>query len=162
MMVRIQLKPIERKKMIIKKPLIHSRLRQTPTSFSWIDQRLVRNNYICHCSPDASALYLFLTTVGDRLGLSYYSDKSISSYISMTSQRLTCARDNLLKADLIAYEKPIYQVLSLQPPLQKAEPNPLPKRSQRTNKRVPNGSGQMVSVGELLRTALKKSNMESK
>ena len=36
------------------------RLRQVPAQFSWIDQRLVRDNFLRHAAPAAWALYLVL------------------------------------------------------------------------------------------------------
>ncbi len=57
--------------------LVPSRVRQVPRQFSWIDQRLVRDHHIERCDPQALALYLFLLTVADAQGLSYYADASI-------------------------------------------------------------------------------------
>ena len=50
------------------------RLRQIPPSFSWVDHRLVRHESSGPCDHSAWALYLFLVTVADVQGLSYYSD----------------------------------------------------------------------------------------
>ena len=62
----------------MKKHLIRpDRLRQVPTGFSWVDHRLVRQNYLEHCDCVDLALYLFLITVSDAQGLSYYSDQGI-------------------------------------------------------------------------------------
>jgi hypothetical protein len=63
--------------MINKHILRPDRLRQIPTSFSWVDHRLVRHEHLRHRGPVAWALYLFLVTVADAEGLSYYSDASI-------------------------------------------------------------------------------------
>jgi hypothetical protein len=53
-----------------KHPICFSKLRQVPTQFSWVDQRLVRERYIDQLSSQACALYLFLVTVADAQGLS--------------------------------------------------------------------------------------------
>ena len=100
--------------MINKHPLRPNRLRQIPTSFSWIDHRLVRQNYIQRCDCAALALYLFLVCVCDVQGLSYYSDRSICRRLKLELAQLAAARAELRKADLIAYTKPLYQVLSLE------------------------------------------------
>jgi len=50
--------------------------RRVPPQFSWVDQRLIREDRLFGCSTAAWALYLFLVTVADVRGLSYYSDKS--------------------------------------------------------------------------------------
>jgi hypothetical protein len=94
------------------------RLRTIPPQFSWIDQRLVREHHIERLSHAAAALYLFLLTVADAKGLSFYSERSIGRLLSMTAERLEHARKELVRADLVAYRHPLYQVLSLDgPPL---------------------------------------------
>jgi hypothetical protein len=65
------------------------------------------------CSHPAAALYLFLVTVGDARGLSYYADDSIIRHLSMDHITLEKARQNLIRIGLIAWQKPLYQVLSL-------------------------------------------------
>lgn len=99
--------------MLPKKPIIAERVRKVPKQFSWLDHRLVRDRHIERCSHPAAALYLFLVTVSDAKGLSYYSEGSICKRLSMTPQCLREARDNLVLAGLIAWREPIYQVLSL-------------------------------------------------
>lgn len=86
-----------------------------PRQFSWIDQRLVRDRHIQGRSPDALALYLFLCTVADAQGASYYSDVSVAKMLSFGSAQLRSARAELVAAGLIAWRAPFYQVLSLEP-----------------------------------------------
>lgn len=88
-----------------------------PAQFSWIDHRLVRENYFVRCEHSAWALYLFLASVGDAEGLSYYSDASLLRRLNMDQVQLSSSRRQLIQAGLIAYEKPLYQVLSLEPVL---------------------------------------------
>ncbi len=102
--------------MPIKRVLRPDRLRRIPPQFSWIDQRLVRERFIERCDAPALALYLFLLTVSDAQGLSYYADATLCRLLSMTAQRLAQARADLIRTGLIAYERPLYQVLSLDPP----------------------------------------------
>jgi hypothetical protein len=78
-----------------------------------VDHRLVRERHIERCSHPAAALYLFLVTVADARGLSYYADASIMQRLSMDQPTFESARDNLLREELIAFKKPLYQVLSL-------------------------------------------------
>ena len=98
-----------------KRLLVPSRVRRVPRQFSWVDQRLVRDHHIAHCDPQALALYLFLVTVADVRGLSFYADTSIGRMLSLPAQRLEQAREALVGAGLIAYEAPLYQVLGLEP-----------------------------------------------
>ena len=119
----------------MKKRLLHpERLRKVPPQFSWIDHRLVRENYFVRCDHPAWALYLFLTSVADAEGLSYYSDASLVQRLKMDPLALSASRQQLVRAGLIAYEKPFYQVLSLDP--------------------VPTSRSGSISVGELLRRAM--------
>ena len=78
-----------------------------------MDHRLVRDHYVEHCSHLAAALYLFLITVADAQGLSYYADRTISQRPDMDAQTLVQARRQLMQVGLTAYQKPLYQVLSL-------------------------------------------------
>jgi hypothetical protein len=99
-----------------KRVLRPERLRSVPAQFSWIDQRLVREGYLERCDVQALALYLLLVTVADAQGLSYYGDATVCRLLSMPPQTLERARLTLIRATLIAYERPLYQVLALDPP----------------------------------------------
>ncbi len=128
--------------MMTKKILRPDRLRQVPAQFSWIDQRLVRENFLRHADPAAWALYLVLVTVADAQGLSYYSDATLSRLLKLDPLPLVQARQQLIAADLVAYQKPLAQVLAL--PVAAGA-------SALTGSRL----GQPLSVGDLLRRALK-------
>lgn len=129
--------------MITKHLLRVDRQRQIPLSFSWVDHRLIRHAHLRGCDHSAWALYLFLVTVGDVQGLSYYSDAAISRHLKMELLQLSAARQQLLNADLIAYRKPLSQVLSLPDPAASAGPAPQLQRA-----------GQAQSVSDILRKAL--------
>jgi len=103
--------------MPIKRVLCPERVRKVPMQFSWVDHRLVGDRHIARCDAQALALYLFLVTVADALGLSYYSDASLGRSLSMEPGRLSQARSDLIRAGLIAYQRPLYQVLALDSPL---------------------------------------------
>ena len=94
-------------------PISLAKLRHVPRQFSWVDQRLVRDRYIDQLSPQACALYLFLVTVADAQGLSYYAEASLCHRLSMTSTELHQARQALIQRGLVAYQHPLYQVLAL-------------------------------------------------
>jgi hypothetical protein len=100
------------------------RIRKVPARFSWVDHRLVRDHHLDRCEADALALYLFLITVADAQGLSYYSEAVLARRLSMDSARLRKARHDLIRTTLIAYQKPLYQVLDLTPPTEKHKPTP--------------------------------------
>ena len=122
--------------MIVKNPILKQRIRKIPNSFSWIDHRLVRQKYIDSCTHEQSALYLFLVCVSDDKGLSYYADKSIMQKLGIDMQSLKIARSGLIKNNLIAWQQPIYQVLSLEPIVNTSR------------------SGQMMSLSNILNNAV--------
>jgi hypothetical protein len=124
--------------MMNKKILRPDRLRQVPAQFSWVDQRLVRDNFLRHADPVAWSLYLVLVTVADAQGLSYYSEATLSRLLRMDPLQLARCRQQLVAADLVAYQKPLYQVLAL-PLAQAVAPQAGPR------------SGQTLSVGDILR-----------
>lgn len=96
-----------------KRPICFAKLRKVPKQFSWVDQRLVRDGHIDQLSHEACTLYLFLVTVADAQGLSFYSDRSVCRRLSMAQIDLRKARQALIQGDLVAYQKPLYQVLAL-------------------------------------------------
>jgi hypothetical protein len=97
-------------------PISLAQLRRVPKQFSWVDQRLVRERYIDQLSHEACALYLFLVTVADAQGLSYYADCSLCQRLSMSGAQLRQARQALITQRLLAYRRPLYQVLALGTP----------------------------------------------
>ena len=98
------------------KPILRpERLRHVPRQFSWIEQRLLRDRPIQDRSSEALALYLFLCTVADAQGTSYYSDSTVGKILTFSSSRLRDARAELIAAGLITHQTPFYQVLSLEP-----------------------------------------------
>jgi len=72
--------------------------------------------------------------------LSYYSDASLARALKVDLLGLSNARRQLIAADLIAYQKPLYQVLEI------AESSALPPG--------PSTGGQVRTVGDILRQAL--------
>ena len=98
-----------------KHPISLTQLRTIPRQFSWVDQRLVRERYIDQLSHEACTLYLFLVTVADAQGLSDYADPSLGQRLSLTGTELPQARQALIPRGLLAYQRPLYQVLALDP-----------------------------------------------
>jgi len=96
-----------------KRPLSLSKLRKVPSQFSWVDQRLVRERSLDQLRHEACALSLFLVTVADAQGLSFYSERSLCQRLSMSPAVLRQARQALIAGALVAYQSPLYQVLAL-------------------------------------------------
>jgi len=97
----------------VKRLLRPQRLRQVPEQFSWIDQALVQRHLIDRLDAHAAALYLFLVTVADAQGLSYYGSSSLMQRLHLSTEELSVARQQLIGLELIAYEAPLYQVLAI-------------------------------------------------
>ena len=98
---------------IRKAPIRSDRLRRPPPEgWSWLDRRFLRE-FAEPLPPDAVVLYFFLAAVSDKDGLSYYSDTGIAQRLKMREASVAAARAELEFHDLIAYEAPLYQVLSL-------------------------------------------------
>ena len=117
------------------------RQRRIPPQFSWVDHRLVRDGHVQGRSARALSLYLFLVTVADAEGLSWYSEAALCRHLSWNGADLQNARAELQQAGLIAYRDPIYQVLDLSPVVVSGASG-----SRR--------GGEAVSVGEVLRQLL--------
>jgi len=124
--------------MIQKRILVPERLRRPPsTGWSWLDRRFLREHGD-HLSRDAILLYLFLSAVADRHGLSFYSDDTLATRLRLTKPALEQAREELLTRDLIAHQLPLIQVLSL--------------TARGVSRRAEPGQG-LIRLGELFRQA---------
>ena len=99
--------------MKVKRLLNPSRVRKIGGSFSWIEHRFITAGFIHELSTIELLLYFFLITVSDRNGISFYRDDRICSLLKIGLSCLAEARNALSMSSLLAYEPPIYQVLSL-------------------------------------------------
>ncbi len=112
--------------MAIKRLLCPNRIRKIEGSFGWIDHRFVTGGFLPDLSMAEILLYLFLVAVSDRHGLSFYHDDRIASLLKIDLPALGRAREGLVRRSLVAYDCPLYQVLSLPP-----KPIPLPSKEER-------------------------------
>ena len=98
-------------------PIRPERVRRLPSAggmgFSFVDRRLVREGHLSRLSPEAGMLYLFLVTVADRFGVSYYGEAKVAELTGLDRCNLFELVRELLRADLVAYRHPVYQILSL-------------------------------------------------
>ena len=99
--------------MIEKRLLVPDRVRRPPREgFSWVDRRFL-HDYAARLSGDAVFLYLFLAAVSDQHGLSFYRDTTLAGRLRISEPAVVQARDELVTYDLLAYQPPLTQVLSL-------------------------------------------------
>ncbi len=101
--------------MTVKRLLFPDRVRKIEGSFSWIDHRFVTEGFLYELSMIEILLYFFLVAVSDRNGLSFYHDDRIASLLKIDLSALGKAREGLVRRSLLAYEFPLYQILSLPP-----------------------------------------------
>lgn len=124
---------------IVKRVLAPDRVRRPPREgWSWIDRRFLRE-YSSRLSRDAILLYFFLAAVGDKYGLSFYSDASIAIRLRIDERAVERAREELEVENLVVYRAPLTQVLSL------------PQRGRRRQ------GGALSQFGEILRSLETKS-----
>jgi hypothetical protein len=109
--------------------LLPERVRKIGGSFSWIDHRFITGGFLRDLSTLEILLYLFLVAVSDRNGLSFYHDDRIASLLKIDLVCLGKAREGLIQSSLLAFEAPLYQVLSLPP-----RPVILPSREERSQR----------------------------
>jgi len=99
--------------MIEKNIPMPDRIRRIPSGFGWVDHRFVREGHVRMLSRESLVLYLFLVTVADGNGISWYSDEKLCQLTGLTAQELADARKQLAGRSLAAYRRPVYQVLDL-------------------------------------------------
>jgi hypothetical protein len=99
--------------MITKKVLVANRIRRIDGGFSFIPHRFLTDGFLKVLSQQELLLYIFLVLAADRYGLSFYSYDRICSFLHMTLEQYTAARDGLIEKDLIAFDGTLFQVLSL-------------------------------------------------
>ena len=100
---------------IIKRPLDPRHLRSAlPRGFGWIDHRFLTDGYLRRLSPNSLALYCLLVCASDSQGLSFYSDPRLRDLLAMDGPALFGARRELIDLGLVAYQKPLFQVLALE------------------------------------------------
>lgn len=108
--------------MIQKRVLVPLRVRHLPKAdWSWVDRRFLRE-FAPKLSGDAVFLYYVLVAVSDKNGLSFYGDMALREMLRTSLNQIKAARQELLDWNLIAYEAPLAQVLSLPATSRQAEP----------------------------------------
>ena len=132
--------------MAIKRLLCPDRIRKIEGSFSWIDHHFVTGGFLPDLSMIEILLYLFLVTVSDRNGLSFYHDDRIASLLKIDLPALGRAREGLVRRSLIAYDCPLYQVLSLPP-----KPIPLPSKQERDKQEQEAAHYHFKNIREMLK-----------
>ncbi len=114
------------------KPIINlKRIRRIKGGFSFIPHRFLNEGFFESLSHCELVLYFFLLLVGDRLGMSWYGDPSITKHTGLSQDQLDEAKKALVEKRLIELEPPFVQVLELPDkavlPIQPSPDNPASK-----------------------------------
>jgi len=134
--------------MIEKKILNPNRVRRIDGGFSFIPHRFVTDGLLSSLDQTPLLLYLFLSVVGDRNGLSFYRYDSICSLLQLTADQYVDARNQLIGRDLIAFDGTLFQVLSL--------PKQIHGKPQARVPRSPEQPGSLESIGQVLQAYFKE------
>lgn len=97
--------------MISREPLAPPR--PVPQGFGWIDRRFLRDGHLRLRTRNALSLYLLLVLAADSRGVSFYGDRLVRHLLGLGAEELESAREELVGAGLVAWSRPIYQVLSI-------------------------------------------------
>jgi hypothetical protein len=92
-------------------PLEPRRIRHPRGAYGWVDLRIVTEGHLRGLGPEAALVYLFLCTVGNRAGLSFWGRPRIAQMLHLTPAEIDNALARLIAADLIAATDRIVQVL---------------------------------------------------
>ena len=113
---------------ITKQPIVADRVRKIDGGFSFIPHSFVTHHFFTSLNQHELLLYFLLVLVGDRQGLSYYSQDKLCIMLRMNLEEFMIARNGLINKSLIAFDGFMFQVLSL--PEQPVVPVPQPLTDQ--------------------------------
>ena len=114
--------------MITKQPIMADRVRNIDGGFSFIPHSFLTHQFFTSLNQHELLLYFLLVLVGDRQGLSYYSQDKLCIMLRMNLDEFLTARNGLINKSLIAFDGFLFQVLSL--PKQPVAPVPRPLTEQ--------------------------------
>ena len=78
-------------------------VRRPPSSFGWLDARLLRDEWLGLLGPERVAALTLLALAADRTGSSFYRRETMALALSMPRADLDEALDRLLDLDLVVH-----------------------------------------------------------
>jgi hypothetical protein len=106
-------KPFKKGGMMKKKVLQPNRIRKINGSFAFIEHRFLRAGFFEALSHNELLLYLFLTLVANKDGISWYPYDKICAILKWILDEYLEARNGLISKNLIAFDGHVFQVLDL-------------------------------------------------
>ena len=110
---------------VTKTPIVPDRVRRIAGSFSFIPHQFVTAGFFTSLNQHELLVYFLLVMVGDRHGLSYYSQDKLCILLRMSLDDFISARNGLIEQSLIAFDGFMFQVLSLPDKVVTAQSKPL-------------------------------------
>jgi hypothetical protein len=98
---------------IKKQLLVPDRVRKIEGSFSFMPHKFLTDGFFISLSQAELLVYFLLVLVGDRDGLSFYSQDRLCVLLRMPMDEFFVARNGLIKKSLLAFDGFMFQVLSL-------------------------------------------------
>lgn len=92
-------------------PLEPRRIRYPKGAYGWVDLRIVTEGYLQALDPGSALTYLFLCTVGNREGVSFWSRSRMAGTLNLSPETVDAALRTLAGAGLIAATERVVQVL---------------------------------------------------
>jgi hypothetical protein len=140
---------------IAKHPVVPERVRKIDGGFSFIPHRFVTHGFFTSLNQHELLLYFLLVLVGDRQGLSYYSQDRLCTMLRMTIDDFISARDALTQKPLIAFDGFMFQVLSLP-----EKPHTVPLKPLRTQEDFENNDP--LTIRQIITQALQSRENEDR
>lgn len=89
------------------------RVRRPRGPYGWVELKVVTGGFLERLASNEALTYLFLCTVGNALGLSFWSTNRIGRILHLQTATVTDALEALVTAGLIAWNGRVVQVLPL-------------------------------------------------
>lgn len=94
-------------------PLEPRRVRRPRGAYGWVELRAITQGHMEKVGSAAALTYLFLCSVGDTAGLSFWSRERMSRVLGLAAEVIEESLDKLVAADLIARQGQVIQVLPI-------------------------------------------------
>lgn len=92
-------------------PLEPHRVRYPKGAYGWVDLRIATEGHLQALDQGTALTYLFLCTVGNREGISFWSRSRMARTLNLTLDAINAALRTLAALDLIAATERVVQVL---------------------------------------------------
>jgi len=76
-------------------------VRAPPARFGWLDDRLLREDWLARLGPEPTAVMALLSLAADRRGASFYRRDTMALALSMTRSELDRSLERLLELGLV-------------------------------------------------------------